>query len=278
MTNKFVVTDQMRSQRTYGGADLKFGIQVDGEFYIVKPYDAPNYSEYVASRFITALGFKCQEVWHGTYQGKPCAIIKDFLPDGFNLHHYSDINSSSRDTVVQDKSYTLRDILDIIQKNHKMSEIMRLLAEEQFWQMFVCDAILANRDRHPGNWGYITGPGVYEPAPIFDNGGALFPGIHKVIHEFNGFDFVWERSDFFPASMLKGPDGRKMNYYDAFRTVVPAYSYQYLTSDVVKRCAAEATFGLPTEFAFVLQEIILCRYLHIVVGLDKEVCRAYASC
>lgn len=30
MTNKFVVTDEMRSQRTYDGADLKFGIQVDG--------------------------------------------------------------------------------------------------------------------------------------------------------------------------------------------------------------------------------------------------------
>ena len=49
---------------------------------------------------------------------------------------------------------------------------------------FICDAILGNRDRHAGNWGYLKFSSGYLPAPIYDNGGSLFPNFDSKINEY----------------------------------------------------------------------------------------------
>ena len=96
----------------------------------------------------------------------------------------------------------------------------------QFWDMFICDAILGNRDRHHGNWGYLVRKrGGYVPAPIYDNGGSLFPDLSnrideymKAISENREYTFIEQRSEKFPASLFQkeraNGEIKRTNYYE----------------------------------------------------------------
>ena len=46
-----------------------------------------------------------------------------------------------------------------------------------FWNMTVVDALVANFDRHNGNWGFLSDntTGKWSIAPVFDCGSSLYP-------------------------------------------------------------------------------------------------------
>lgn len=61
----------------------------------------------------------------------------------------------------------------------KMAEIY---GREKYGDLMIYDALICNRDRHLGNFGYLTdnNTGAYlRPAPIFDNGFSLLYGAAK---------------------------------------------------------------------------------------------------
>ena len=122
-------------------------------------------------------------------------------------------------------TYTYRYVLEIINKHKKLDTNNKSLAIHRFWQMFICDAILGNRDRHPGNWGFLSKQNHYFPAPLYDNGGSLFPDLELKIHEYadylnnsNEYKFISERAEKFPASLFQietnrnGQSTRRTNY------------------------------------------------------------------
>lgn len=222
-----IITDDMRNDKVYDGTSPKFGVTINGQNYIVKlrkdAMDMTVICEYVASQLITALGVSCHEVTLGYYNGELVAVLKDFTSDGKKLHSFSDTNQSSVDTDLKAKEYTYSDVLDLIDKNLKMTSAMRALALRQFWDMFICDAILANRDRHGDNWGYLITNNGYVPAPLYDNGSSLFPGVYGVISDYvskqTRKDFLYQRVRQFPASVFKvrRPDrAYRTNFYEMF--------------------------------------------------------------
>ena len=224
MDNRFIVTDGMINDKKYDGNTLKFGITVSKQDYIVKlPEEslASVYSEYVASRVIQKLGIPTHEVWIGEYNGTLVNIIKDFTNGRYRLKSFKDTRQSSEGTDMSSKSYTYKDVLYLIEKHTKMNSTEKQRMKTQFWQMFICDAILANRDRHHGNWGYLSYQGRSIPAPIYDNGGCLFPDVYRVIDQFtpsNEKNFLFKRSEYFPASlfMITNKEGKvvRSNYYE----------------------------------------------------------------
>ena len=221
------ITDSMRNNKSYNGSDPKFGITYKGVDCIVKvkrdQFDTSVFSEYICSKLINRLGFRCQEVTLGEYRGDYVAIVKDFTTPNITLHSFRDIKQSSEDTDIEDKEYTYDDVIYLIDKHLKLEPNSKQDAKEQFWDMFILDAILANRDRHWGNWGYLSNGNKYRIAPIYDNGNSLFPGIMHVIGRYINQDtrkeMIRERTEVFPASVFKirRPDRNyKTNYKQMF--------------------------------------------------------------
>lgn len=279
MYNGFVVEDSMRNRKAYDGVTPKFGITVAGVDYLVKR--KPLYSEYVASRFISNLCVPCQEVWLGFYAGEVVNVIKDFTTPAMRLHPFSDVRQSSEDTLVEGKEYTYEDVLHLLESNSKLSSQTKQQMLDLFWKMYVCDAILANRDRHHGNWGFLTDGDAYVPAPLYDNGGCLFPDVHRRIDEFlqDPYSFLAERSERFPASLfrVRQPDGRlrRTNYYEVCGQIELPRFVHSLSLAYVWGAICNATTGVPEPFCSFYQQVTCMRYLHIIERLSLE--DAYAE-
>lgn len=230
MYNGFVIQENMKNNKFYDGNTYKFGITVDNLQYIVKfahnNQVSTIYSEYVASNFIREIGIPCQKVWIGFYKQEMVLIIYDFGNDDLKLHTFLSTQQSSVDTDLPSKHYTYTDVLDLIEKHTKMTAGAKQQAKIQFWQMFICDAILGNRDRHHGNWGYvINSKNEYSISPIYDNGGSLFPDVSQNIQQYTyqnaelEYKFIEQRSEKYPASLfqietttVQGVKLRRTNY------------------------------------------------------------------
>ena len=292
MQNGFIVEDTMRNNKKYDGKTVKFGITIHGENYIVKLHEgniSKIYSEYVAQRFINALGVPCQVVYIGTYRNELVNIIKDFTTDECKLRTFKDTRQTSEGTDLSNKTYSYRDVIHLIEKHTKMSEQDKQKMIVQFWDMFICDAILGNRDRHHGNWGYITSPKGYKPSPIFDNGGSLFPDIQTKIDRYtenNEFEFLSERQEKFPAQLftMRRLNGelKRTNYYELLGNnrfnkilnqevakIKKVYGY-----DGIRRIAyqilKESGSQIPNNYKTFYLRIIEMRYLHMIERLSLE--------
>ena len=305
MYNGFVVTDTIRNNKVYGGTTLKFGITLNNKDYIVKfPKDdriSSIFSEFVASTFITQLGFNAHEVYLGVYKGinnvSPVVILRDFTDAIFSLKSFDAINQSSEDTdIYGHKSYTYNDIIYILEKNTKMLKSSKSPYCLRFWITFILDAILANRDRHGGNWGYLTDGLIYKEAPIYDNGSSLFPELEKTINQYfiDKVKFLELRADYFPASIIKHYESgipKRMNYFEALNFLLVDDYFIAALSDfnsvidltkiidavnVTIRTAKDA--GIPENYLEFYKAIIIARYLRMINRYDVTVACNEALC
>ena len=296
MCSGFTVIDSMRNNKTYGGTTLKFGITVDSIDYIVKfPKDgsiSSIFSEFVASTFITELGFNAHIVYLGVYKNggyrTPVVILRDFTDKFWTLKSFDAIHQSSEDTdIYGHKSYTYHDILYLLDKNTKILSESKFDYCVRFWTTFILDAILGNRDRHGGNWGYLTDGLVYKEAPIYDNGSSLFPDVEKVIdsYELDRKRFLEERSNYFPASIIKRYDengiARRINYFDALNFLVDDTYFMYAMDDFnhsvnLDKIVEVAKFtkeisrsaGISDNYLEFYESIIIARYLRMIMRYD----------
>lgn len=253
ISNCFNALDSYKNGKNYGGTTYKFGITYNGKDYLVKypkDNDLSVFTEYIASNLICSLGFKCQVVKIGYHGDTPVNIIEDFTDDCCELHSYKDTRQSSEDTDMSDKEYTYDDILYLIEKYLKLSEVDKALCIEQFWDMYIVDALLANRDRHWGNWGYLAyANNHYKVAPLYDNGACLFPSISAVIHQYPSADFMRERIFTFPASLMriKRQDrSYRTNYYE----IINSHNYKGLDARLeqfISRTSWKEIFSLAHE-------------------------------
>lgn len=290
MHNGFIVYDYMRNNKAYDGNTLKFGITVDNEDYIVKyAKDTVSslYSEHIASRFIRNLGIPCHETYLGYYNRQMVVILKDFTTKEAKLRSYKSTRQSSEGTDLSGKSYTYRDVLYLIGKHTKMSEENKRKTIIQFWDMFICDAILGNRDRHHGNWGYLACKDGYVPAPIYDNGASLFPDLETKIREYQKaiddnkeYIFIEQRAEKFPASLFQkerdNGEVKRTNYYEMLSDLrwnktlareVKAIREKVGFNQVYEsifRAVTEIKDILPYEYKRFYILIVCTRYLHMI--------------
>jgi len=283
------ITDSMRNNKTYGGTTDKFGITINNNDYIVKfakdGCESSVYSEYVASRFINLIGIKAHEVHLCKYKGELVDVIKDFTSKGITLKSYGDTGQSSKYTDTSNKEYTYNDVLKMIENHRKLIDKNKMTI--QFWQMFICDAILGNRDRHSHNWGYLDmGNKKYVPAPLFDNGGSLFPSVSKVISEYtpdNEYSFISIRAGFFPTSLLKiEVDGKlkRTNYYEIIGNLNISPTLEQQVNMLIKNIGFKGIYNgitkavdnkyIPNIYKRFYIMIVCVRYLHIIERMNIE--------
>lgn len=215
--------NKYKNLKFYDGTTEKYGITYKGKNYIVKypknRTDTSHVSEYVASHFINNLGYKAHNTFLIDTVDGICVLVEDFINTLGVLHTYADTQQSSEGTDIETKAYTYKDIQYMIENHTKIPDYLKPKALYQFWVMFFLDAILGNRDRHKGNWGYIrNNKDEYFVSPVFDNGGSLFPNVLPRIKQYvvDKNTFTRERSEKFPACLIcEERDGtiKRTNYY-----------------------------------------------------------------
>lgn len=61
-------------------------------------------------------------------------------------------------------------MLDALEKKYGVNKQESI---DHFWDIFVVDALIGNKDRHLGNWGFIKRNHLLEFAPVYDCGSSL---------------------------------------------------------------------------------------------------------
>lgn len=170
------------SKITYGGSEKKQGIVFANSNWMMKFRKVNNYgemtndiSEYIGSKIFYLLGFDAQQVLLGTYNDNKVVLCKDFMT-GKNFTPFDEFGESSLEHQKGDFSYSYEGIEEQITLNKKILD--KKVALSLFWDTYIVDALIANKDRHGKNWGYMKENNVYIPAPIFDNGDSLFAGFN----------------------------------------------------------------------------------------------------
>ena len=137
-------------------------------------------SEYLGCHIFNMLGINAQETLLGIYKyhGKVRNVVacKDFTSLNTSFIDFASVKNQIIDSASNGYGTEIKDILDTIEEQNAVdSNKLR----EHFWDMFVVDAFIGNRDRHNGNWGFLYNQEKDEMkiAPIFDCGSALFPQI-----------------------------------------------------------------------------------------------------
>ena len=179
-------------KKGYGGANgSKLSIVYNNNVYMLKlPMHAlknPNLSytnsclsEYLGCHIFNMLGINAQETLLGIYKyhGKVRNVVacKDFTSLYTSFIDFASVKNQIIDSASNGYGTEIKDILDTIEEQNAVDPNK---LRDHFWNMFVVDAFIGNRDRHNGNWGFLYNQEKDEMkiAPIFDCGSALFPQI-----------------------------------------------------------------------------------------------------
>ncbi|MBQ9274326.1 MAG: HipA domain-containing protein [Succinivibrio sp.] len=190
-----------RNKRLYGGSHgLKLGVCLDGRNYLLKfpprlkcanSYcegtpgcsNSP-FSEFLGSRIYALLKIPVQEVSLACYQGRTVALCRDFVRTGQRFYTFeqyclttAEVDNELAYRVIAGRPHDLQLIKYNLKRLDK--EEPKLRATERFWNMFVVDALIGNRERSSDNWGILEQHDRLSLAPVFDNGSCLFCSLSE---------------------------------------------------------------------------------------------------
>ncbi len=215
----------------YGGRDEKRFVIYNHSLYMLKFENKLNtkkegmsdyrnnvFSEYISCKIIKEIfNIDVQDVLLGEKDKKLVVACKIFNQSGEVLSEFK-ICKSSIGFLQQHKIPELKDILFQMKNNRLISRIENE-AIQRFWITFVIDAILANFDRHTGNWGYLTNGDNVRNAPIYDCGSCLFS-------KYSDFNLIEIEKDKNKQSIcLSQPicnfkiNNKKLTYFEVIKTL-----------------------------------------------------------
>lgn len=215
------------SDKEYGGSEKKLGILIDGQYYMLKfqkktVFDLRfnHVSEYLGCHIFSMLGFDSQETYLGTYNNQLVVACKDFVIDGFQFVPFNDVGESSLDVDKEKYQYSYEDIISLLEANRKITNVQETI--EDFFNIYIVDALLGNFDRHGANWGFLKKNNKYKLAPVFDNGSCLYPSMtdeNEMLAIINDENEINRRIYTFPTSQIK-LNNNKSSYYDVINSLM----------------------------------------------------------
>ena len=171
----------------YRGSEKKKTLIYNNKQYLVKfpnpvveknkniSYINNAFSEYIGSNIFKIVGFEVQNTILGTYSynGKEKIICacEDFTDENHILYEFENIALSvNPDKKIETELEDIIEVINVITKIIKVKEL-----KEKFWDMFIIDSLIGNKDRHNGNWGILLNKitNISEFAPIYDCGSCL---------------------------------------------------------------------------------------------------------
>lgn len=219
-------TNYEKSGTYFGGSEKKLGLIISGNEYMIKFQKQTEFgkrnnhiSEYIGSHIFEMLGFECQKTYLGTYDGEQVVACKSFIRDGYQFVPFNDVGESTLDQDKEKYQYSYEDIMQMLRDNSKLTDVDETI--NQFWKLFIVDALLGNFDRHGANWGFLKKDNKYKLAPIFDNGSSLFPNLadeDEMLNIIYSEEETNKRIFTFPTSQIK-LNGKKSSYYDVISSL-----------------------------------------------------------
>ena len=140
-------------------------------------YASGTINEYISSNIFKILGFKTQDTLLGYYQDKIVVACKDFEHFENQLFSFGKIKNSVLE-VNSSNSGSDTDLYETLHTIENQKAIPPTLLKQFFWKMFVADTLIANFDRHNGNWGFLSRKNSIDIAPIYDCGSSLYPKLN----------------------------------------------------------------------------------------------------
>lgn len=224
-------TNDKQMLKTYSGANgSKRSIIHDGELFMLKFPSIPtknkeiSYSnncicEYIGCHVYQSIGIPVQETILGTFttgSGKQKIVVacKDFETNGKRFAEFAAQKNAVLDLSSNGYGTDLSDILDAMNKQNAMDQKTVLT---RFWDMFVVDALIANWDRHNGNWGFLYDEKAnkVELAPVFDCGSCMYAQADDAVMEniLSSANELHSRIFSIPTSAIQ-LNGKRINYFD----------------------------------------------------------------
>ena len=222
----------------YAGSEKKKTIIFDDEIYMLKfpdpirekskyrqhLYYANNqYSEYIGCHVAKALGLKVQDTFLVTYtdgdKTKVCVACRDFANDGLRLCEFSAVTNSI--TSCDDRfSTNIEDVYLAIDKLDFLKDKQKII--DGFWDIFVLDVIIGNKDRHLDNWGLVEDNlGEVFIAPIYDCGSCLFPLLSEDQMKELYYDATKLKSLSYNVTSVYKYKGKRIFYHDMANLDIP---------------------------------------------------------
>lgn len=223
--NEIDFTNCEKSSKSYGGfCGTKVGIIYNDEDYMLKFPPKPvapvhlNFmnacvTEHISCSILKTLDIQTQDTILGTYDDKVVVACKDFIePNEFMIDFVT-----YQEKIANGYDADLGNILNTIEAKNQFA-VDEKEVKEMFWDMFIADALLANSDRHNGNWGFIANVDTQtykRPAPVFDCGCSLFSQYNELEMK----NVLLNKKDLnrivydFPPSVIRRKD-EKINPYD----------------------------------------------------------------
>lgn len=267
--------DAIKLDTPVSGVDEKIWVSIRGDNYLLKLEQAKVYTEHVGSSIYRNLGVPVQFTRTVRYNGRIGCLVSDIVGDN-ELRTFKCIHDSSFETSLGDKSYTIDDVLHVLD-SHSKSDLSFIRAlERQFVSMLVIDAIIANRNRHAGNWGYLCSGTKRSICPVFDCGSSLFPelDISSIVTRSDWHRIVVES----PKSQVRMNSERKNTFYKIFESNRDSIDSSFLCLDNVESAITKSLYGVPRDTAEFYRKLMTLRYEVIIKGRDfNEAFRVYGS-
>jgi hypothetical protein len=171
------------------GSERKTTIVYNGELYMLKypdpvrakkvkdimSYKNNQFSEHIGCQIFKSCGFETQDTLLGEFtdkQGKKKIVVacKDFTQNGGELYEFVKF---ANQTLLDRSSerITIEDVYETVTETNVITNKSEVISK--FWDVFVVDALIGNRDRHLGNWGLIEKDGEFSFSPVYDCGSSL---------------------------------------------------------------------------------------------------------
>jgi len=183
------ITNALEKFNKYGGSEKKRTLIYGGIKYMVKfpdpireknndlSYMNNTFSEFIGCKIFKSLGFDTQEVTLAKFKEddkiKIVVMCRDFCPPNTTLNEIG-VMALSKVNNVRGTECSIEFFENFI-NDKKIPEKMIPEIIEKFWDIFVVDTLIGNRDRHLGNLGFIVDDqdNIIKFAPVYDCGSSL---------------------------------------------------------------------------------------------------------
>lgn len=217
----------------YGGSEAKKTILYNDKIYMLKfpdpvrgskikelNYINNQFSEDIGCKIFQSIGIRTQNTFLAKYtekSGREKIVVacEDFcLPNNATLKEFKNLALAVTDSN-QISTVSFEFINDVLNKSDVIAN--KEAFKNQFWNMFVVDALIGNRDRHLGNFGLLVSDESSSFSPIYDCGSALSPlmsdnDMIKIINNEGEFS----SQEYNIASVFKYK-GKRVFYHEIFK-------------------------------------------------------------
>lgn len=173
----------------FEGSERKFAILYNNVVFMVKEPDPirekdnllsymnNQYSEDIGCRIFKSFDIPTQDTFLAKYtrnDGKTEIVVacRDFRKPGEQLYEADKFAKSILDSahITRPSLNSIYNLINSIQSKMPIDENLKM----RFWDTFVIDSLIGNKDRHLGNWGVLSRDRIHlHLAPVYDCGSSL---------------------------------------------------------------------------------------------------------